>query len=285
MNPALQGCFPATIGRRIVPETELHQTEYYSGFARPFDMAEVMGGCIPLGGGKLAVYSMQRPSRMRQFDEDDEALARSFTPHLQRALQLRERLAPQADGVGFAALDRLAFGAIVCNSAGRVVFANAAAEEAADATGALILGGKATSIGALRPRVAEQLRALVREACSGSGGSLRLEGNGQTSVAVLATPLPRRFGAEKPLAMLAIQPLSAPSPIATSVLINLFNLTRAEAELTRALLNGASLAEIGAQRATTENTLRTQLRFIFQKTGARNQAYLVRLIGTLPWLR
>jgi DNA-binding CsgD family transcriptional regulator len=48
------------------------------------------------------------------------------------------------------------------------------------------------------------------------------------------------------------------------------------------LLAGRSLAEIGAKRKVSENTLRTQLANILRKTETANQRDLVRLLSLLP---
>ena len=58
----------------------------------------------------------------------------------------------------------------------------------------------------------------------------------------------------------------------------LFDLTPAEARLTRALLEGSSLAEAARTFGTSEQTVRVQLRGVFAKTGLSRQADLVRLL-------
>jgi DNA-binding CsgD family transcriptional regulator len=62
----------------------------------------------------------------------------------------------------------------------------------------------------------------------------------------------------------------------------LYSLTIAEAGLALALVNGATLAEAAAHRGVKISTARSQLLSILQKTGARGQAELVRLLALLP---
>ena len=286
MSPALRGCLPATIGRRILPEAELFKTEFYAGFARPFDMFEVLGGSVPVGHGKVAVYSVQRAGCMKRYDECDEQRVRHLAPHLQRALQLRGRFIGDAEDVGFAALERMSFGAMVCDAAGRLLFANSVAERAAAESDALVLPGKDGCIGAALPADRRRLLYLVRDAClGGPGGSIALRDESGAALLVLVAPLPRRYGDAAPLALLALRSASAPMAVKPEILASLFKLTPAETELTLALVRGISLSEIGVLRGTTENTLRSQLRQIFRKTGVHNQAALVGLIGTLPPVR
>jgi DNA-binding CsgD family transcriptional regulator len=64
----------------------------------------------------------------------------------------------------------------------------------------------------------------------------------------------------------------------------LFRLTQAEARLTEALADGASLVEAAARIDITRSTAKTHLDSIFAKTGCRRQAQLVRLIACLRGL-
>ena len=58
----------------------------------------------------------------------------------------------------------------------------------------------------------------------------------------------------------------------------LFDLTPAEARLTRLLVEGRTAAEAAALIGVTEATARTHLRRVFTKTGVRRQTELVRLL-------
>lgn len=64
-----------------------------------------------------------------------------------------------------------------------------------------------------------------------------------------------------------------------------FGLTAAEARVAVQLAAGATLVEAAALSGVTHNTVRTQLRNVFDKTGARRQADLVRLLHGCHSLR
>jgi len=66
--------------------------------------------------------------------------------------------------------------------------------------------------------------------------------------------------------------------IPDSVLRPLYGLTRAEAELASHLINGDSLSRIATKTGSSLNTIRSHLKKLFQKTGTRRQAELVRLL-------
>jgi hypothetical protein len=62
---ARNGYLPAIVGRQILAEEQLVKTEYFRDFAQPFELAEVIGGAVPLGRGKISVFSTHRPWRAR----------------------------------------------------------------------------------------------------------------------------------------------------------------------------------------------------------------------------
>jgi DNA-binding CsgD family transcriptional regulator len=66
------------------------------------------------------------------------------------------------------------------------------------------------------------------------------------------------------------------------VLSGLYGFTRAETEVTLLLLEGATVGDIVRRRGTTANTVRTHLKRIFDKLGARSQADLVRRLLSGP---
>jgi DNA-binding NarL/FixJ family response regulator len=65
------------------------------------------------------------------------------------------------------------------------------------------------------------------------------------------------------------------------LLRGLFGLTRAEAEVARALSGGATKRAVAAARGLREATVRTQVRAVLDKTGAANLRDLERLLAGL----
>lgn len=278
--------FKTALGTDLVPEIRFRQTEFFVDFAKGFDTVEVVGGHIPIGAGRLGGVGVHRSLRVRRFNERHVARLQSLFPHLRRAMQLRDRLKGiDAAGLGFAALETLAIGAVICDAAGRVLFANAAAEAAADGAG-LVLGDARHGIGALHAEEGKQLASLIAAAARGAaGGGMSLTGQGGGRLFVLVAPLPRRFAEEPGGVLVTLRPASASPTFGAATLGRLFGLTPAEARLALALLTGRSLAEIGAERNVTENTSRTQLSHVLHKTGTANQRDLVRVLSLLPPLR
>jgi DNA-binding CsgD family transcriptional regulator len=83
------------------------------------------------------------------------------------------------------------------------------------------------------------------------------------------------------LALLRLTAMHHLPPGIRSRLEQLYGLTRAEAELTVLLAQGKSLEAIALARAVKLDTVRTQLRTVYKKTGTHRQGELVCLAGIL----
>lgn len=68
-------------------------------------------------------------------------------------------------------------------------------------------------------------------------------------------------------------------------LMELFGLSAAEARLARSICHGESVEDYARDQGVRLPTVRTQLSSIFNKTGCRRQAGLVRLISSIPVVR
>jgi DNA-binding CsgD family transcriptional regulator len=83
-------------------------------------------------------------------------------------------------------------------------------------------------------------------------------------------------GALSILFITPVVPNSSPGP---EVLQALFDLTPAEARTAGLITAGKSIEQISMASGTAQNTIRTQLKSVFLKTGVQRQAELVSLLG------
>jgi DNA-binding CsgD family transcriptional regulator len=63
---------------------------------------------------------------------------------------------------------------------------------------------------------------------------------------------------------------------------SLFGFTRAECRLAELLTSGYSLKDAAEQRGVTYETVRSQVKSIFSKTGAQRQSELMGLLAAMP---
>jgi DNA-binding CsgD family transcriptional regulator len=81
-----------------------------------------------------------------------------------------------------------------------------------------------------------------------------------------------------PRALVMVRGATPPARTA-AMLRRAYRLTLAEADIAVRLASGAARAEIAAARGVSTETLKVQLRSIYEKTGCSREAQLVRLVG------
>lgn len=273
-------------GYEEVPERELVKTEFYNDFASRFGLFRPMGVVTDIEPGVTLSLALSRNSMQNLLQPEDKAALEQLAPHVKRALQTRMRFEAGTSGWQASAFDQLAFGVVVCEAFGRVIYANAAAGSLTAQSRGLRLAGVPTRVGALVPKEAEALARLVFAAASPrpSGGGVRLTGADGRSLSVLVTPLPPAvadgFGGGK--ALLSIAREDATPSAGVSALRSLYGLSQAQAELCRGLATGKTFEEIAVERGVAVSTLRTHLATVLVRTGSRNLRDLIRLLGALP---
>ena len=101
---------------------------------------------------------------------------------------------------------------------------------------------------------------------------------------VSSLPLPgngARPKARRPLKMASLMITEkSHQKIEKDILANLFNLTPAEARLLQCLLEGTRPLDYAKRQGVSQNTVRNQLKSIFEKTEVRRQSDLVSLVLT-----
>lgn len=84
----------------------------------------------------------------------------------------------------------------------------------------------------------------------------------------------------KPL-MLLVSTLYFWKPELDDTLIEVFELTRAELGVVRALVEGRDAKAVAVERGTSEGTVRSQIKSILSKMGAKSQSEVIRLVMSL----
>jgi DNA-binding NarL/FixJ family response regulator len=179
----------------------------------------------------------------------------------------------------FAALEAMAFGAVVCDRRALRVYANPAAE--ALARGRLGLSFSKDKIGAMLPAQTQQLARLIQRAAGGgAAGSLLLTDRDGTALLIaLVTPLPQVDGGR---ALVAIRQVGGRPAFTQAGLRELFRLSPAQAALAMGLYEGKSFEDIATERGVKISTLRTHFAEVLARTGSKSLRDLVRRLGTIP---
>lgn len=266
-------------GQMMCPDEILRRSEMWNEFFRPLDAVHLIGGCVFRTGTSTSNYTIIRSETLGPYGEADLVLLRRLMPHLQRAVRIHSRLAAVDRGTNPIAgvADRIGEAFLVVDAEGRVLFANRAAEEIlAERDG--LSWDKKTLCGA-RADVTAALRRIARSA---DGVLLLPRPSGREALLVVAAPIPQRQTAAwiadgRAAGVLFIRDPGRRRQASEDLLARAYGLTPAEARLAAALSRGMRLEEFAAEQDVSLNTVRSQLRAVFDKTGTHRQADLVRV--------
>ena len=237
--------------------------------------------------------------RQRTAIDDVKKLAQLVAPHLARDARIQSRVLASLGRYGALshAVSRLRDAYFALGAHGAIVDHNAAAQELVRACGdnlAIRNGRLVGTNAAMRTALQKALvwctahRGAAPGARDASPGPIVFHrGPERIPVAMRIVPIGRALlSAGLPDGPIAIAWLVDTGVIGDEVecLRKLFKLTQAEARLTEALADGASLVEAASRIDITRSTAKTHLDSIFSKTGCRRQAQLVRLIACLRGL-
>jgi DNA-binding CsgD family transcriptional regulator len=219
------------------------------------------------------VLSFYRGPRRRAFGRGATAALQKAVPHLQRCLTLHhELLRACADRSLFeSGLDQLGIGMLLLGDDGRVRFANRRAE-------ALLRAPSGQ-----HPAWFPALQLLDRQARQGHYNGQRLA-TAKGPLYAMATPNNRSVGAPpSPGAGAVIWLIDTQRDGGSLALAGrLFGLTPAEQRVLALLLEDQAPKQIAHALGVGLSTVRTQLSSLLQKTGARRQQDLLRLMAAFP---
>lgn len=270
----------------LVEAETYHRSEFFQDFALPNGQDHMLLGAVGDRDGTILGFFRDGMS----FGNEEKSKLVRLLPHMQRALQLRQRLreAELSARVGYSAFEALPGSAVVVDADLNILFANSAAARSLSGRG-LPIGIAAASHTSHGTRLAidnrersSRLRALVLDAASGgSGGAMRIEvdaGDDERidQLAVFVSPQPPQLGGqpvrpgELAPVLILISALSRPSAPRPSLLSDLFGLSIAEGAVALALLGGQTAESVARERDVSLETVRSQIRTVLRKTDAAN---------------
>jgi DNA-binding CsgD family transcriptional regulator len=270
-----------------LPKETLVRSEYYNDYLRPLDIHSVLMIRLAAHGLNAVNLNIGRPERRGQFTAADIAQVTRYHSHLIRSFNLCRKLSAsrQADSGASEVLDRSPYGVFLVGEDSRVRYANSVAEGLIeDGDGLAIIGGRLCSAGAEATR---QLQALISTAACPdperrTGGSMPLATpTRQLPLSVMVAPVASEGLAVfhgGPSVIVCVTDLEAGVNLPEQRLRDLFSLTTAEARIALALVDGRSPREVAESLHLSFYTVRWHMVHIFDKTGTKRQAELVRLM-------
>ena len=287
------GAFLSTASLTNAPPdllTRAKETGYYD-FCLRYQMHHSAIAAVPVAPGAFGGLSLLRAQPEGPFEPDELQFLRLLTPHVQRALQLHQKLenSQLLSELAKLALDRLDTAVLAVNQQARVIFLNPQAEALLhQQRGIALREGRLSWADAAAAR---RLQALLNPALSTELGPGVASSNAFTvqrdeaSQPLHVTIVPFRSdarGLRQPYALVFLSDPSAKPASRATLLSQLFGLTPAECRLTHLLLEEFELHLAADRMQVTTGTARFMLKNIFQKTQCHRQAQLIRLLSLLP---
>lgn len=273
-----------------MPKSELMRTPFYNEFMRPFDLHTIVRIGLASAGHDAAFLMVTRPRSRERFEDPELKVMRHLHSHLTRAFELSQRspAAQSKHDVAETVLERSDAALLVVDAEGKVLHANPAATALlAGDCGLRLVGGRLSA-----PLQGEAARLHQLIALAGSPDAGRRQGGamGLTTpsrklpLSVTITPLgpePLPIIRARRAVLVSIIDLESAGALSQQRLRQLFGLSRTEAMVASALYEGDTPKEAAERLGVSAYTVRSHLAHIFEKTGVRRQAELVRLISGL----
>lgn len=272
----------------LVGEEGFSRSEFMTGFMTGSGWMHVVGADIVEASGARVRMRATRVLGRDNFGTSERETFQRLLPHLTQAMSLFLRLnSLESERELFAgALGRLAVGAIIVDRECRILQATPQAEAILaekdvlkNDRGRLRLLDEAGPSGEFTAAVAE-----IAEADPGSFAGSRafsIHRSSGEALGLVVRPAPHSAKLQAPLRGAALVIIAdagstvAPHP---AILVRLFGLTPAEAELAALMGQGLDLDDASAALGITKNTAKAHLRMVFSKTGVSRQSELVRLL-------
>ncbi|HEY4215119.1 MAG TPA: helix-turn-helix transcriptional regulator [Steroidobacteraceae bacterium] len=278
------------VTERTLGLPELRNSAFFNEFLLPVDAPHFMPAWLRKTPAKAVAVSLLGSVRRGAFGPDDvRTLQVHLLPHMARALEIRDRLqTAQIRSQALAhSLEGCAFGLLVLDSAGRTLETNAIAEQyLREGDGLRRLG---TGIVKLPEPAEGQLRAWLASGIppTDTRGHLTIKRPTKLPLSAVLSQLPPTrtswLSPDPRWLMLIFDPERRITASAAS-LEQTLGVTARESEVAARLFEGFGPIEIARQLGVSRETVRSQLKSIFRKTGTRSQAELVRSIALGPAL-
>lgn len=288
--------------QELVTEEEFLASTVYREFMAPINVGRVVGGIVfgtEDSGNPSVVCACHRPFDS-PFAPQDASKLGLILPHLSRALGVMFRLRDAEFKVAssLAALERLPSGMLLFGRDGDVVFANCAAQSMLDQEDGLRLRSRSgmrdsADLLAEGANLQNLLDEAIREAVTPDIFSTRHfsravavpRPSGKSPFALNFSSLPAQnefgVGSDSPRAIAFLSDSATPVRLNVDLLKSTYGLTAAEIRTAELVAEGCGLEEVAAQLDVSVNTVKTQLRHIYDKTGTNNRAKLVKLLLAL----
>jgi DNA-binding CsgD family transcriptional regulator len=274
--------------RQLVDKSKWNRSSLLNEFLLPSDYPFMVATWLHKSAHKVVALTFEGSIRRGPFDENDTRKLRRLIPHVQRALEIRDRL--EAHEVQASALTSVVeqshIGVIMLDQRGRILEATGLADRLLKTECGLRRASDHTLW--LREPAGSQLRQWVMtglppndlQGCLGvpRGGTLQ-------SISLVVTPMPTVrvawIGVDPRWLVFVFDPEQRVQPSAELISREL-GISAREGEIAVLLSLGHTLSSIATRLGISLHTVRVHLKHVFEKTGSHSQNELIRRVLLSP---
>jgi DNA-binding CsgD family transcriptional regulator len=296
INPIFPGVIFFDIEQPVaVPDVisceEFVQTRFFREWLAPQSLTDGLFSNLEKGVTSCAVFTAMRHAKQGPVDDRMRRRFELITPHVRRSMLIgkvidlhRVEAAALAD-----ALDELASGIFIVDSTGRIIHANLSAHRLiAEGDVLRATNGRLFALEAKGGRILLEVFAAAQagDAAVGKGG-IAIPLAARTGERYVAHVLPLTSGARRKAgvsyaatAAMFIRKAGLELPSPPEAVAGEFNLTPAEVRVLFAIVQIGGVPEVAPVLGIAEQTVKSHLHRIYEKTATRRQADLVKLVAS-----
>lgn len=267
----------------------VNTNEFYQDFLIPAGGRYSMGAWVDDSDTHHTLIGLHRRVDQPLFGDTERMAAQRFSRHIQRALRLQTHtrsLQSKAE-LGARAIEAMSLAMLIVDASGTILHLNTVAEQLLSSS-TCELNYKSGRLSATHPANKSRLSALICDATHSPaiGGGMFLSGAKPRQLFVTPLPAASPFNQDWQIPLALILIVDADKVLSPLQLLGkLYDFSPAELRIASALLAGKSSEEYAQEANVTLNTVRSQLKSLFRKTGTRRQAELVAILSRVPPLR
>lgn len=281
----------------VIDPQEFERSALYNEHLAKADVRYTLFTTTRAAPDLLLGQAFMRPARRGAFDVSEVSAMAALVPHFRRAARLAHVVRSLRDDVSDLrlALDLVPTGTFLLDAVGKVLCTNAAASDLLEARDGLV-----TRAGVLTAEQASEAQSLaaaigrtakMADACQWRPPPAHLtpslfvsRARGAPLSIVMLVLRPRnqirRAGAARARILAIVHDPDRRVRLEPALVAKVHGLTPTEAALATAVAEGRSVIEFAAERGCSEQTARTHLKRVLDKTGVRRQPELVRVLLT-----
>jgi DNA-binding CsgD family transcriptional regulator/PAS domain-containing protein len=272
----------------FIPEAEYVETRLYREWARPQGFVDCIHVAIDRSGESLALLAVSRHKRDGVADHQTCRRIELLAPHVRHAVLIAKAIdVKHSQAASLAQLfDTLHAGIFVVDAGGRLIDANAAGERMLAERNVLrVSRGRLVCSNRALDYYLPDIFAAVRSDTAGARG-LALPLSTRSDERYVARVLPLRSGLRShggkrhATAALIVHKAALTTPLQPEeVIARSYQLTPTELKVLLAIFEVGGAPEVAEALGIATSTVKTHLSRLYEKTGTRRQADLVKLVA------